>query len=61
LHPPWRVWQASRAWLVGDLTPLCGAELAREMARDPDSAWLADGSAVKVYAPVGHGEVGHAE
>jgi len=61
LHPPWRVWQASRAWLVGDLTPLCGAELARELARDPDSAWLADGSAVKVYAPVGHGEVGHAE
>ena len=50
-HPRWRVWSARDARVVGDLTTLYGAELARVVRGTPTSAFLADGSAIAVRAP----------
>lgn len=49
-HPPWLVWPAARAGFEGDMTSLYGAEFASVLQRPPDSALLADGSRVAVYA-----------
>jgi uncharacterized protein len=49
-HPRWRVWQGASAGFVGDGTALYGAELGAVLTRVPDSAFIADGSAVVVYA-----------
>lgn len=51
-HPSWRVWSVDAPSLTGDLAELYGTEMARVIARGPVSAFLADGSAVTVYAPV---------
>ena len=51
-HPRWRVWQVSEATLDADLEPLYGASFARVLAGRPSSAFLADGSAVRVLRPV---------
>jgi uncharacterized protein len=48
-HPPWRVWKARRATFTGDASALYGEHFARVLARPPDSAFLAEGSAVVVY------------
>lgn len=48
-HPPWRIWRAEEMRLEGDLTPFYGSELASVLRGRPDSAFVADGSAVKVY------------
>jgi len=48
-HPQWRVWETKRAGFSGDAAGLYGAEIARVLARQPDSAFLAEGSAVTVY------------
>jgi len=48
-HEPWRVWTARQARFQGDATPLYGPELARVLTAAPDSAFLADGSAVTVF------------
>jgi hypothetical protein len=48
-HEPWRVWHSAQAKFVGDCVPLYGTELARCLAPVPDSALLAEGSAVVVY------------
>jgi uncharacterized protein len=47
-HPRWVVWNAQQASYVGDATNIYGAEIARILNRKPDSAFLANGSAVTV-------------
>ena len=49
-HDPWRVWTATRAYFEGDATPLYGSELAVVLQRNPDSAFLAEGSEVQVFS-----------
>ena len=51
-HPRWRVRDVSEAAVVGDLRPLYGERLASIVTGAPTSAFLADGSAVVVRAPV---------
>jgi uncharacterized protein YqjF (DUF2071 family) len=48
-HPPWRVRKANRAEFSGSVTRLYGPEIAQALSRKPDSAYLAEGSAVTVY------------
>jgi uncharacterized protein len=50
-HDRWRVWPA-QASFEGEASELYGVELARLLARAPDSALLAEGSAVTVHAGV---------
>jgi hypothetical protein len=50
-HPRWRVWPATSARLEGDLARVYPPELARELTRPPDSAFLAEGSAISVSMP----------
>jgi len=47
-HDPWNVWKSTDAGFDGDPSALYGAELGRILERRPDSAFIADGSAVKV-------------
>jgi len=47
-HPRWRVWQASDAGFKGDSSSFYGPEFSSVFERKPDSAFLADGSAVTV-------------
>lgn len=49
-HERWRVWNAAVASFEGKPAALYGPELADCLARDPDSAFLADGSPVVVYS-----------
>lgn len=49
-HPSWRVWRGAAAGFEGDASALYGAELGAILQRRPDSAFIADGSAVIVYA-----------
>lgn len=48
-HPPWRVWDVTRAEFSGDAASLYGAAFACILNRPPDSAFLAEGSPVTVY------------
>ena len=48
-HPPWRVWDVDHAEFTGDAEPLYGAEFAAVLSRPPDTALLAEGSAVAVH------------
>ena len=50
-HPSWRVWQSERATVTGDVVGLYGHDFAKRLAQPPDSAFLAEGSAVTVYRP----------
>ena len=50
-HPSWRVWQSEHAMVTGDLAELYGPAFAEILSRPPDSAFLAEGSAVTVYRP----------
>ena len=50
-HPSWRVWQSERATVTGDTEELYGHDFATMLRRPPDSAFLAEGSAVTVYRP----------
>ena len=50
-HPRWRTWAVSAAAVQGDLAELYGAELGAVLQRPPDSAFLAEGSAIAVHAP----------
>jgi len=47
-HPSWRVWQARHAEFNGNVEELYGREFAAVLSREPDSAFLAEGSAVTV-------------
>lgn len=48
-HPRWNVWKAKTAGFVGDASALYGDGFAQALKREPDSAFLADGSPVTVY------------
>jgi hypothetical protein len=48
-HPRWNVWAAKCASFSGNAAPLYGSEFARVLSENPDSAFLADGSAVTVF------------
>ena len=50
-HPPWRLWQTSRAELSCDAGKLYGPEFAA-LGGAPRSAFLAEGSVVEVYGGV---------
>jgi len=47
-HVPWKVWHATRAGFSGDTNDLYGSELSKLLKQTPASAFLADGSSVKV-------------
>jgi uncharacterized protein YqjF (DUF2071 family) len=48
-HDPWRVWTAASAGFEGDGDAVYGSGFGRVLARKPDSAFIADGSAVQVF------------
>jgi len=48
-HPPWKVWPAAKAEFEGEVKDLYGAELDAVLHRPPQSAFLAEGSAVTVH------------
>ena len=50
-HPPWEYWPAASAHLSGPIPQFYAPEFAETLSRPPDSAFLADGSAVKVFQP----------
>jgi uncharacterized protein YqjF (DUF2071 family) len=50
-HPRWRVWTVETAEIRGNLASVSGSALAPSLRERPVSAFLADGSAVTVYAP----------
>lgn len=47
-HPPWRVWNASKAAFHGAAAPLYGEGFAQVLAAEPRSAFIATGSEVTV-------------
>jgi uncharacterized protein len=49
-HVPWNVWTSSAAGFEGDAGDLYGLELGKVLERPPDSAFIADGSPVTVFA-----------
>jgi uncharacterized protein YqjF (DUF2071 family) len=51
-HPQWRVWNAKHVSFAGNAEAFYGKELAQVLMRDPDSAFLAEGSAVTVFRGV---------
>ena len=51
-HPPWRIWPVREARLDCDAASLYGAGFAEALAAQPTSAWLTDGSAVRVFRGV---------
>jgi len=51
-HVPWRAWTCTEAGFEGDAAALYGAEFAAVLKRQPDSAFIAEGSGVKVMAGV---------
>jgi uncharacterized protein YqjF (DUF2071 family) len=48
-HPRWSVWEAKHAMFSGNATDAYGATFAEIVKNKPDSAFLAEGSAVTVY------------
>jgi uncharacterized protein YqjF (DUF2071 family) len=48
-HPRWNVWKAKTAGFTGNAAHLYGNEIAQALTKTPDSALLADGSAVTVF------------
>jgi uncharacterized protein YqjF (DUF2071 family) len=51
-HPPWRVWESETAELNCDVAALYGPRFLSVLNCRPCSAFLAEGSAVKVYQGV---------
>jgi uncharacterized protein YqjF (DUF2071 family) len=49
-HVPWQVWATTEAGFEGEVSALYGCELAKVLQRRPDSAFVADGSPVIVFA-----------
>jgi uncharacterized protein YqjF (DUF2071 family) len=47
-HPAWKVWQVQRSVFGGDAEKFYGKEMAAVLAGKPQSAFLAEGSAVAV-------------
>jgi uncharacterized protein len=50
-HPKWNAWPARTARLAGNVADVYPPPFASILSRDPDSAFLADGSAVTVHMP----------
>ena len=50
-HPSWRVWSVGAPEIAGNVAAVHGSALAPSLREPPVSAFLADGSAVTVYAP----------
>ncbi len=48
-HPSWRVWRAHNASFTGDVEELYGRDLAAIVKNPPTSAFLAEGSRVRVF------------
>jgi uncharacterized protein len=48
-HPQWKVWSAGEAGFDGNMEELYGKDLNDVLRRPPDSAFLAEGSAVSVH------------
>jgi uncharacterized protein len=48
-HVPWQAWTASEAQFEGDASDLYGSKLGAVLLRRPDSAFMAEGSAVTVF------------
>jgi uncharacterized protein YqjF (DUF2071 family) len=48
-HPRWRVWRASSARLDCDVEVCYGRQYCQALARQPSSAFVAEGSAVTVF------------
>lgn len=48
-HPRWRVWRATEARLECDVATLYGPEFVHALQSPPASAFVADGSPVKVF------------
>jgi uncharacterized protein YqjF (DUF2071 family) len=48
-HPPWRVWDVEQAHFSGDAAALYGDEFASVVAGLPHSAFLGEGSPVRVH------------
>lgn len=48
-HPQWRVWQSARAEFEGEGAEIYGSAIGEALQRPPDSAFIADGSAVVVF------------
>lgn len=51
-HPRWRVWEAEKSELECDVSALYGRQFRAILNTQPSSAFLAEGSAVKVYRGV---------
>ena len=49
-HPSWNIWQVSSAELRCDAVALYGPRFAEALGRSPSSAFVADGSRVRVHA-----------
>ncbi len=52
-HPPWMVWDSASAEFQCEVASLFGRQYCSTLNRSPDSAFLAEGSAVKVYKGIG--------
>jgi uncharacterized protein len=50
-HDPWRVWRVTNARFEGDPAGLYPAQFGARLQDPPDSAFLAEGSAVAVHPP----------
>lgn len=50
-HPPWHVWRAERSWASPEVAAFYPPDFREVLARPPDTAFLADGSPVRVYRP----------
>jgi uncharacterized protein YqjF (DUF2071 family) len=48
-HPRWKIWETQTAEFDGDVADLYGKPFGKFLNRAPASAFLADGSGVKVY------------
>jgi uncharacterized protein YqjF (DUF2071 family) len=48
-HVPWRVWASPKAGFKGETSTLYPGELARVLQRQPDCAFVADGSPVIIF------------
>jgi uncharacterized protein len=54
-HEPWHVWATSDAGFEGEAGRLYGKDLAAVLRLRPDSAFVADGSAVIVFKAIDYG------
>jgi hypothetical protein len=48
-HDRWRIWTAAKSGFDGNAADLYGSDFAEILRRPPDSAFIAEGSAVLVH------------